>query len=62
MIKILVLFIPVMKEFPEMIYQYDQDYFFDSTKFENRFGVIATSPEEGIRILIESLKTKDLNR
>lgn len=57
MIKVLGLFIPVMKEFPEMLYQNEQDYIFDSTKFENRFGMTATSPKEGIRILIESLKT-----
>ena len=56
MVKILGLFIPIMKEFPEMIYQNEQDYFFDSTKFEKRFGMTATAPKEGIRMLIESLK------
>lgn len=55
-IKILGFFIPIMKEFPEMMYQYEQDYIFDSTKFEKRFGIIATKPEEGIRLLIESVK------
>lgn len=55
MIKILGLFIPIMKEFPEMIYQYEQDYIFDSTKFEKRFGIKATAPKEGIQILIENL-------
>lgn len=59
MIKILGLFIPIMKEFPEMIYQNEQDYIFDSTKFEKRFGITATTPKEGIRILIESLKTRN---
>lgn len=62
MIKMLGLFIPVMKEFPEMMYQYDQDYVFDSTKFEKRFGIGATSPAIGVRILIESLKTKKASR
>ncbi|MEZ4939036.1 MAG: NAD-dependent epimerase/dehydratase family protein [Crocinitomicaceae bacterium] len=57
MIKTLGLFVPIMREFPEMMYQYEQDYVFDSTKFENRFGISATTPQEGIRILIESLKT-----
>lgn len=56
MVKILGLFMPVMKEFPEMFYQYDRDYFFDSSKFENRFGIKATAPEDGIRKLIQSLK------
>lgn len=58
LIKILGLFIPIMKEFPEMIYQYEQDYVFDSTKFEKRFGITATAPEEGISVLIENLKPR----
>ncbi len=62
MIKILGLFIPVMKEFPEMLYQYEQDYFFDSTKFEKRFGISATAPKDGIKILIENLKTQNTRR
>ncbi len=49
MVQLLGLFVPIMREFPEMMYQFDQDYIFDSTKFENRFGISATSPEEGIR-------------
>ena len=34
LIKLLGLFIPVLKEMPEMMYQYDRDYFFDSSKFD----------------------------
>ena len=49
MIRMIGLFIPFMKEMPEMIYQYDRDYFFDSSKFENRFGIKPTSYEEGVR-------------
>lgn len=62
MIKILGLFIPIMKEFPEMIYQNDQDYIFDSTKFEKRFGIAATAPEEGVSMLVESLKARTAGR
>lgn len=62
MIKILGWFIPVMKEFPEMIYQYEQDYYFDSTKFEKRFGILATPPKLGIKILIENLKSQNVSR
>ncbi|MBL0050126.1 MAG: NAD-dependent epimerase/dehydratase family protein [Bacteroidetes bacterium] len=61
-IHILGLFIPVMKEFPEMIYQYEQDYFFDSTKFEKRFNISATTPKDGIKILVESLKAQNAKR
>jgi nucleoside-diphosphate-sugar epimerase len=56
MIRILGLIIPVMREFPEMIYQYEQDYIFDSSKFEKRFGITATRPAEGIQKLIRYLK------
>jgi nucleoside-diphosphate-sugar epimerase len=57
-IKILGWFIPIMKEFPEMNYQYEQDYIFDSSKFEQRFNINATSPKDGVRKLIENLKAK----
>ena len=49
MIRFLGLFIPVMREMPEMMYQYDRDYFFDSSKFTTRFGVTATPYLTGIR-------------
>ncbi|MBK8611838.1 MAG: NAD-dependent epimerase/dehydratase family protein [Chitinophagaceae bacterium] len=62
LIKILGLFIPIMIEFPEMIYQYEQDYIFDSTKFEKRFGITATAPKDGIGILIENMKTQQASR
>ena len=57
MLNIIGLFVPMMKEFPEMLYQYEQDYIFDSSKFENRFGLFATAPQEGIKNLIKSLKS-----
>jgi nucleoside-diphosphate-sugar epimerase len=49
MLYILGIFVPVMREFPEMLYQYEQDYIFDSSKFEKRFGIFATTPEIGIK-------------
>jgi nucleoside-diphosphate-sugar epimerase len=55
-LKLLGIFVPVMKEFPEMLYQYEQDYIFDSSKFEKRFGIEATSPEEGVRQLVNQYK------
>lgn len=60
MIKMLGIFIPSLKEFPEMMYQYEQDYMFDSSKFEQRFGITATAPKQGIRTMIESLKSQSL--
>lgn len=52
MLKVLGIFIPVMREFPEMLYQYEQDYVFDSSKFEKRFGIYATKPEAGIKKML----------
>lgn len=43
------LVIPVMKEMPEMMYQYDRDYIFRSDKFEKRFGFTPTPYAEGIK-------------
>jgi nucleoside-diphosphate-sugar epimerase len=46
------LFIPVMSELKEMRYQYEQDYIFNSDKFEKRFGFKPTSYEAGIDTII----------
>jgi len=56
-IKILGLFIPLMKEMPEMMYQYDRDYFFDSSKFESKFNLTPTSYEEGVRLTVKQSGT-----
>lgn len=50
------LFVPIMREFPEMNYQYESDYIFDSTKFEKRFNVFATPPNVGVRQMLQALK------
>jgi nucleoside-diphosphate-sugar epimerase len=47
-VNLLSLFIPVLREFKEMMYQFDRDYFFDSSKFENAFHQTATTYREGI--------------
>ena len=43
------LFIPIMKELSEMLYQNQYPYDFDSSKFERAFSYQPTSYEEGIR-------------
>ena len=48
MISLFGIFSPTLKELKEMQYQNDQDYFFDSSKFENRFMFQPTSYKEGI--------------
>lgn len=54
MVKVLGLFNPIMKEFVEMLYQYDRDYVFDSSKFENRFNLKPTTYQEGIKTIVET--------
>lgn len=54
MVRLLGLFIPIMKEMVEMTYQYDRDYVFDSSKFEKRFNFQPTPYSEGIKTVIES--------
>jgi nucleoside-diphosphate-sugar epimerase len=55
MLRMLGLVVPVLKEFPEMIYQYEQDYVLDSSKIEKRFGMKATRPMEGVKVMTGSM-------
>jgi nucleoside-diphosphate-sugar epimerase len=56
MLKIAGLFVPILKEMQEMMYQYDRDYFFDSSKFENRFKFSTTEYSEGIKRTVQQTK------
>jgi hypothetical protein len=38
---------------PEMMYQYEREYFFDSSKFERRFNFSATTYKEGVRLTVQ---------
>jgi nucleoside-diphosphate-sugar epimerase len=49
------IFVPVLKEMREMMYQYDRDYMFDSTKFEKRFNFKTTTYQEGVREIVQPL-------
>ena len=49
MVRLIGLFVPVMREMPEMMYQYDRDYIFRSQKFEQRFAIKPTSYEDGVK-------------
>lgn len=55
LLKITGFFVPMVKELAEMVYQYDRDYVFDSSKFEKRFGYRPVSYEEGIRETVKAL-------
>jgi nucleoside-diphosphate-sugar epimerase len=48
------LFVPVLHEFVEMMYQFEHDYVFDSTKYELAFGEKATEYREGIAATLKA--------
>lgn len=54
MVRILGLFMPIMRETVEMVYQYDRDYVFDSSKFEREFDFKPTSYEAGIDAVVKA--------
>lgn len=54
MLKLLGIFMPLMREMPEMMYQYDRDYFFDSSKFNSRFSFTTTTYEMGVRQIVHA--------
>jgi nucleoside-diphosphate-sugar epimerase len=56
MLNIAGIFVPFLREMPEMMYQYDREYIFDSSKFEKRFKFKTTTYEEGIKLSIKNSK------
>lgn len=50
------IFMPLMREMPEMMYQYDRDYFFDSGKFDARFNFKTTTYREGVKNIVSLAK------
>ncbi len=56
MMRLFGLFSPMVKELVEMQYQNNQDYFFDSSKFQKRFGFSATSYQQGIHEIVKTMK------
>ncbi len=53
-VRLLGVFIPILREITEMMYQYEEDYFFDSTKYSRAFEASATSYQEGVRKMMEA--------
>ena len=49
MISLLGIFSATVRELKEMQYQNNQDYFFNSSKFDERFSFTPTTYEEGIK-------------
>jgi nucleoside-diphosphate-sugar epimerase len=62
LIHMLGIIIPIMREFPEMAYQNEMDYIFDSSKFEKRFGEIPTTPKDGVKEMIKYFRRLNTGR
>ena len=56
MIRLAGIFVPTIRESYEMLYQYDSDYIFDSSKFAQAFAFTPTPYAEGARITAASYR------
>ena len=55
LVGVLGVLIPFMGEFKPMLYQYDRDYFFDSRKFNQRFGDFTiTTPQQAVDAIVRA--------
>lgn len=54
MLGLMGLFVPVLRESLEMLYQFERDHRFDSGKLERAFQVQATSYREGIAATLKA--------
>lgn len=54
LLKTIGIFVPIMKELAEMNYQYDRDYFFDSSKFNKHFNFEPITNEMAVKQIIET--------
>lgn len=55
-IKLLGIFIPVLGEMHEMLYQYDRDYYFDSSKFNRHFNYTPVKNEIAVKQTLDELR------
>lgn len=55
MVQALGLFIPVIGEMHEMLYQYDRPYWFDSAKFNKAFNYTPISNEQAVKEVLQKL-------
>jgi nucleoside-diphosphate-sugar epimerase len=56
LLRTLGIFIEIIRESNEMLYQYEADYIFDSSKFENKFSFKPMPYSEGVKATIASLR------
>ncbi len=53
-VRLIGLFNPIMREMPEMMYQYDRDYVFNSDKFAKHFDFKVTPYIQGIKEIVQA--------
>ncbi len=58
-LKAIGLFVPILNEMYEMRYQYDRDYYFDSSKFNKEFNYTPTTNAMAVKQTVEQLKSKN---
>jgi len=59
-VRLVGLFVPVLREFPELTYQYERPFVSDARKFEAAFGPFAvTSHEDALRTTLEWYRGRD---
>jgi nucleoside-diphosphate-sugar epimerase len=60
-LRLLGLFVPILKEMAEMMYQFDRPYNFDSSKFIKRFKFTPTTNIEAVRQTVETIRGKGIS-
>lgn len=53
-LRLMGIFVPVLRESIEMLYQFEHDYRFDSSKIERAFGLTATTYRDGLAATLEA--------
>ncbi|MCX6306852.1 MAG: NAD-dependent epimerase/dehydratase family protein [Bacteroidetes bacterium] len=56
MVKAVSLVVPLFAELYEMRYQFDRDFFLDSTKFEKHFNYTPTTYRQGVKAIVRQLQ------
>ncbi len=58
-LKAIGLFVPILNEMYEMRYQYDRDYYFDSSKFNKEFNYTPTTNAMAVKQTVEQLTSNN---
>jgi nucleoside-diphosphate-sugar epimerase len=58
-VKLIGIFVPILREMYEMLYQYDRDYYFDSSKFNNYFNYKPITNLKAVQETIAELRKNE---